>query len=106
MNYVGIDYHKAYSVLVTLNERGQLLNQARIAGNVPVAFAQYFQTMDGPAKVVLEGCRNWGYLYDLLHELPPIQEVLDFIHRGGDHGVANILISGLITSTFFKIGIK
>jgi transposase len=75
MNYVGIDYHKAYSVLVTLNERGQLLNQARIAGNVPVAFAQYFQTMDGPAKVVLEGCRNWGYLYDLLHELPPIQEV-------------------------------
>lgn len=39
MNYVGIDYHKAYSVLVTMNERGQLLQEARIPGNSPVAFA-------------------------------------------------------------------
>jgi transposase len=75
MNYVGIDYHKAYSVVATMNERGQLLNEARIPGNAPVAFAQYFQSLDGPAKVVLEGCRNWGYLYDLLHEIQPIEEV-------------------------------
>jgi len=75
MNYVGIDYHKAYSVVVTMNERGQLLQEARIPGNTPVAFAQYFQRLDGPAKVVLEGCRNWGYLYDLLHEIKPIEEV-------------------------------
>jgi len=75
MNYVGIDYHKAYSVLATVNERGQLLQEARIPGNSPTAFAQYFQSLKGPAKVVLEGCRNWGYLYDLLHEVQPIQEV-------------------------------
>jgi transposase len=75
MNYVGIDYHKAYSVLATMNERGRLLQEARIPGNAPVAFAQYFQSLNGPAKVVLEGCRNWGYLYDLLHEIQPIQEV-------------------------------
>lgn len=75
MNYVGIDYHKAYSVLVTMNERGQLLQEARLPGNSPAAFAQYFQSLNGPAKVVLEGCRNWGYLYDLLHEIPPVQEV-------------------------------
>lgn len=24
---------------------------------------------------MLEGCRNWGYLYDLLHEIPPVEEV-------------------------------
>ena len=75
MNYVGIDYHKAYSVLAAMNERGQLLQEARIPGNAPVAFAQYFQSLGGPAKVVLEGTRNWGYLYDLLHEIPPVQEV-------------------------------
>jgi transposase len=75
MNYVGIDYHKAYSAVATMNERGQLLNEARIPGNSPVAFAQYFHSLDGPAKVVLEGCRNWGALYDLLHEIEPIQEV-------------------------------
>jgi hypothetical protein len=38
MNYVGIDYHKAYSVLAAMNERGQLLQEARIPGNSPVAF--------------------------------------------------------------------
>jgi len=75
MNYVGIDYHKAYSAVATMNERGQLLNEARIGGNSPTAFAQYFQSLNGPAKVVLEGCRNWGYLYDLLHEIEPVQEV-------------------------------
>jgi transposase len=75
MNYVGIDYHKAYSVLAAMNERGQLLQEARIPGNSPVAFAQYFQSLGGPAKVVLEGCRNWGYLYDLLHEIKPVSEV-------------------------------
>lgn len=75
MNYVGIDYHKAYSAVATMNERGQLLNEARIPGNSPVAFAQYFHSLNGPAKVVLEGCRNWGVLYDLLHEIKPIEEV-------------------------------
>lgn len=76
MNYVGIDYHKAYSAVATMNERGQLLNEARIPGNSPVAFAQYFHSLNGPAKVVLEGCRNWGALYDLLHEIKPVEEVL------------------------------
>lgn len=75
MNYVGIDYHKAYSAVATMNERGQLLNEARIPGNSPVAFAQYFHSLDGPSKVVLEGCRNWGVLYDLLHEIKPVTEV-------------------------------
>jgi transposase len=74
MNYVGIDYHKAYSVLAAMNERGQLVKEARIGGNAPVAFAQFFQSLDSPAKVVLEGTRNWGYLYDLLHELEPVAE--------------------------------
>jgi transposase len=75
MNYVGIDYHKAYSVLAAMNERGQLVDEARIAGNSPVAFAQFFRSLDGPAKAVLEGTRNWGYLYDLLHEMKPVEEV-------------------------------
>jgi transposase len=75
MNYVGIDYHKGYSVLAAMNERGQLVQEARIAGNSPVAFAQFFTSLNGPTKAVLEGCRNWGYLYDLLHELPPVGEV-------------------------------
>jgi transposase len=75
MNYVGIDYHKAYSVVAAMNERGQLLNEARIAGNSPVVFAQFFDSLNGPATAVLEGTRNWGYVYDLLHEIEPVKEV-------------------------------
>jgi transposase len=58
-----------------MNERGQLVNGARIAGNAPAAFAQFFKSLNGPSKVVLEGTRNWGYLYDLLHEIKPIEQV-------------------------------
>lgn len=75
MNYVGIDYHKAYSMVAAMNERGQLLNEARIPGNSPVAFAQFFQSLKGPTTAVLEGTRNWGYLYDLLHEMEPVEQV-------------------------------
>jgi hypothetical protein len=60
MNYVGIDIHKRYSVLVAVDERGQELNRGRVNGNEAFGFAQFFLTLKGPSKVVLEACWNWG----------------------------------------------
>ncbi len=76
MRYVGIDYHKRYSVLCATNERGQSLKEGRIAGNSSAGFVQFFQELHEPAKVVLEACWNWGYLYDLLAEIPEVKEVV------------------------------
>jgi transposase len=76
MNYVGIDIHKRYSVLVAVDERGRELRRGRIKGNGASGFAQFFGALEGPSKVVLEACWNWGRIHDLLQEIEAIEEVV------------------------------
>ena len=52
MRYVGIDYHKHYSVLCATDERGQELKQRRIKGNTAAGFAQFFSELGEQNKVV------------------------------------------------------
>jgi transposase len=76
MNYVGIDIHKRYSVLVAVDERGQEIKRGRVNGNEASGFAQFFASLCGASKVVVEACWNWGRIYDLLQEIDTIEEVL------------------------------
>jgi transposase len=76
MNYVGIDYHKRYSVLHATDERGAKLREGRIPGNSASGFAQFFSSLGEPSRVVMEACWNWGWLYDLLGEIPQVEEVI------------------------------
>jgi transposase len=76
MNYVGVDIHKRYSVLVAVDERGRELRRGRINANGASGFAQFFGGLEGPSKVVLEACWNWGRIYDLLKEIDAIEEVV------------------------------
>jgi hypothetical protein len=52
MNYVGVDIHKKYSVLCAVDERGRKLREARVEGNAPFGFAQFFSGLGGPSKAV------------------------------------------------------
>jgi transposase len=76
MRYVGIDYHKHYSVLCATDERGQELKQRRIKGNTAAGFAQFFSELGEQNKVVMEACWNWGWLYDLLGQIDKVGEVV------------------------------
>ena len=76
MNYVGVDVHKKYSVLCALDERGRKLGEARVEGNTGCGFAQFFRSLEGPSKAVVEACWNWGWLYDLLAKIEGIDEVV------------------------------
>jgi len=76
MRYVGIDYHKHYSVLCATDERGQELKQRRIKGNTAAGFAQFFSELGEQNKVVMEACWNWGWLYDLLGQIDQVGEVV------------------------------
>jgi transposase len=76
MQYVGIDYHKRYSVLCATDERGQKLKQGRVNGNTASGFAQFFAELGEPSKVVMEACWNWGWLYDLLGEIKQVEKVV------------------------------
>src|SRR5438093_2670473 len=76
MNYVGVDIHKKYSVLCAVDERGRKLREARVEGNAPFGFAQFFSGLGGPSKAVVEACWNWGRIHDELEELEGIEEVV------------------------------
>lgn len=76
MLYTGIDYHKRYSVVSTMDATGTRVREARIDQNEPAAFAAYFQTLPEPSRVVVEACWNWGWIYDELRELDGIDEVV------------------------------
>lgn len=76
MRYVGIDYHKRYSVVCATDERGQPVREGRINANSEAGFAQFFASLDEPSAVVMEACWNWGWLYDLLGEIPQVERVV------------------------------
>lgn len=76
MIYVGIDFHKKYSVACAVDETGKIVKESRINGNTPAGFNLYFQSLHEPCKAVLEACWNWGYLFDLLESISSIQEIV------------------------------
>src|SRR5207248_7188263 len=76
MNYVGVDIHKKCSVLCAVDERGRKLREARIEGNSGCGFAQFFASLEGPSKVVVEAGWNWGLVHDELEEIEQVEEVV------------------------------
>jgi transposase len=76
MLYTGIDYHRKYSVLRTLDAAGNRVKNARIDHQQPEAFAAYFANLPEVSRVVMEACWNWGWLYDLLNETKGVEDVV------------------------------
>ena len=74
MNYVGIDYHKKYSVVTAVNEMGHMIRTTRL-DNRAEPFQAFFNSLDGPSETVLEATRTWGVMYDLLEELDGVESV-------------------------------
>lgn len=91
MLYTGIDYHKRYSVVCTIDPEGRRVQAARIDQNEPAAFAAYFQHLPTASQTVLEACWNWGWLYDLLGELPGVASVV-LAHPGKTRLIAEAQI--------------
>jgi transposase len=74
MNYVGVDYHKKYSHVTVVNEKGQVIRSQRLP-NTSESFKGYFQDLGGPNHAVLETSGTWGVMFDLLEELEEIESV-------------------------------
>ncbi len=74
MNYVGIDYHKKYSVVTAVDKEGQIMRTGRL-DNSPQSFHEFLTSLGGSCKAVLETTRTWGVLYDLLEEIDCVETV-------------------------------
>jgi transposase len=76
MLYTGIDYHKRYSVVCTLDAQGRRVAERRIERNAPEAFAAYFAALGEASEAVIEACWNWGALFDLLEDTAGVSRVV------------------------------
>lgn len=69
MYYLGIDYHKKFSQVAAMDESGRILMNVKMP-NDPSAFLSLKDKLgDVKLKAVIEACRNWGTIYDLLESI-------------------------------------
>src|SRR5512141_1668037 len=69
MYYVGVDYHKRYSVATVLNETGTMLARRRLDNRLE-AFRELLEPYDkAEVEAVVEATRSWGIPVDILEQL-------------------------------------
>lgn len=72
--FIGIDYHKRYSVWHALDAAGQSLGKGRIEHHSPQDFAALVRRWPNP-RVVLEASMNWHWLYEVLEQAMPAANI-------------------------------
>ncbi len=65
MKFVGIDYHKRYSVVCIVEESGVIVAEERIEHACPERFGGLLGE-HRPCQVGFEATMNWGWLYEIL----------------------------------------
>ena len=73
MWYVGLDIGLKWHYVVVMDEHGTIRQQQRLPHD-PLVIQRFFETLEGPAKVVLEATGHWVAVYDRV--APYVQEVV------------------------------
>jgi len=63
--YVGVDYHKKYSIATKMDSKGKILEQVRLR-NDPQTLVRYAEGLPEGSKIALEATGSWYYFYELL----------------------------------------
>ena len=72
--FIGIDYHKRYSVYCVLNAAGRIQARGRIEHARPDEFAALVRKW--PGRVVFEASMNWHWLYELLERSMKSEDIV------------------------------
>jgi transposase len=73
--FIGIDYHKRYSVYHVLDPKGKDLAKGRIDHVTPAAFLELVRRYQRP-RVVFEATMNWHWLLEVLEKALPIADIV------------------------------
>jgi transposase len=74
-SFIGIDYHKRYSVFCVLDARGEVMERGRIDHLYPEQFIGLVRRWPG-SRVVFEACMNWQWLLEILEEVMPREDIV------------------------------
>ena len=75
MKFIGIDYHKRYSVVCIIDEAGQIVAEERIEHAFPERFGQLIGAQ-APCQVGFEATMNWGWLHEILETIPGLERIV------------------------------
>lgn len=65
--FVGVDLHQRYCLIVRMDAQGQVLDRTRVATEA-TALRTYFDRLDPMAQIVVEATGNWMYVADVLSD--------------------------------------
>lgn len=69
--YIGVDYHKHYSVTTMMDETGRIREQQKIR-NDPQSLLAFAESLPENSTIALEATNGWYYFYELLEARCPI----------------------------------
>ncbi len=72
--FIGIDYHKRYSVFHAVDAAGRDLGKGRVEHHSPKGFPQMLARWPHP-RVVFEASMNWHWLFEVLEEVLPSDRI-------------------------------
>jgi transposase len=72
--FIGIDYHKKYSVWHAVDAAGSDLGKGRIEHDLPHGFGALVGRWPDP-RVVFEASMNWHWLYEVLEQSMPAERI-------------------------------
>jgi len=66
MLYTGLDLHKSFSYITTMNDKGEILGQKKLPSNGEVV--EFLKEFDEKMEVAIEATPSWYWLYDHLED--------------------------------------
>jgi transposase len=66
MLYTGLDLHRSFSYITTVNDRGKIIGQKKLPSNREVV--EFLKEFDETMEVAIEATPSWYWLYDRLEE--------------------------------------
>ena len=64
MLYTGIDYHRSFSYLTTMDEKGAIIGQKKLPSNGEIV--DFLKEFDEEMEIAVEATPSWYWLYDHL----------------------------------------
>ena len=67
MLYTGVDYHRSFSYLTTMNEKGEVVTQKKLPSNGKIV--DFLKSFGESMQIAIEATPSWYWLYDYLEDV-------------------------------------
>ena len=66
MLYTGLDFHRSFTYITTMNNKGEIIGQKKLPSNGEII--DYLKEFEDSMEVAIESTPSWYWLYDCLED--------------------------------------